>query len=353
PVFHVHGIDLGIDVEVVLVDLVVIEVHAGAPVAAEVDAGTEARVAVHPVLAVRSARSVGQFGAKIDVPEEESGACRDVPLVGGIEMPVEAQRPALAGCAQAVARAIAYVDAAQIRITAFEANETRTPAGIDLITGVRILAEVITFVGSGIMRAAGAAVDEPAGQILRLRAGAHARSRRQQRKRCQFRIHVVFPCSRFRWKYPGFAPEPIASRNGRAHVTGAASIGQTGMRGDKKPATCAGFLSDQLVPRKGLEPSRVAPLAPEASASTNSATWAGVRPRRRGASEPRKIAALRSGCQCNRRESVAHSPGTASRATVKCISGGFEMNKRLAGLITVGVLASMLAIPGLDALKTG
>ncbi len=31
-----------------------------------------------------------------------------------------------------------------------------------------------------------------------------------------------------------------------------------------------------MVPRKGLEPSRLAALPPEGSASTNSATWAGV-----------------------------------------------------------------------------
>jgi hypothetical protein len=30
----------------------------------------------------------------------------------------------------------------------------------------------------------------------------------------------------------------------------------------------------KLVPRKGLEPSRLAALVPETSASTNSATWA-------------------------------------------------------------------------------
>ena len=33
-------------------------------------------------------------------------------------------------------------------------------------------------------------------------------------------------------------------------------------------------LGDQLVPRKGLEPSPLARLVPETSASTNSATWA-------------------------------------------------------------------------------
>jgi hypothetical protein len=37
----------------------------------------------------------------------------------------------------------------------------------------------------------------------------------------------------------------------------------------------AGFI-EFMVPRKGLEPSRLAALLPESSASTNSATWAGA-----------------------------------------------------------------------------
>src|SRR6185437_15932455 len=89
-VFHVHRIDLGVDVEVVLVDLVVVEVHARAPVAIEIDAGTDPRVTVHAILAVGRAGSVGKLGAKIDVPEEESGARRDVPLVRRVEVSVQA-----------------------------------------------------------------------------------------------------------------------------------------------------------------------------------------------------------------------------------------------------------------------
>jgi hypothetical protein len=50
--------------------------------------------------------------------------------------------------------------------------------------------------------------------------------------------------------------------------------GHEGLFKGKAPhAITAAALSD-LVPRKGLEPSRCYPLLPESSASTNSATWA-------------------------------------------------------------------------------
>jgi hypothetical protein len=60
-----------------------------------------------------------------------------------------------------------------------------------------------------------------------------------------------------------------------------------------------------MVPRRGLEPPRVAPLAPEASASTNSATWAN--PRRAGPSGGANNTGRVADCQRTRLQYVACS----------------------------------------------
>src|SRR5690348_18495531 len=90
-VFQVRGINLGVDVEAILLDLVVVEVHADAPVAVDIDTGTDARETVHAVraagIAHDSAGRVGDVRPQVDDPLEKSGAGGDVPLLGGIEMP--------------------------------------------------------------------------------------------------------------------------------------------------------------------------------------------------------------------------------------------------------------------------
>jgi hypothetical protein len=48
---------------------------------------------------------------------------------------------------------------------------------------------------------------------------------------------------------------------------------ETGRHNEKSRCNCIGFF-EFLVPKRGLEPPRLAALVPETSASTNSATWA-------------------------------------------------------------------------------